>query len=50
MLVLMAKCIEELKEKVTRWKECMVAKGLSMNTGKTKVMVSGKNKSHKGYW
>ena len=37
-LVLMAESIEELKEKVMRWKECMEAKGLKMNTGiKTKV-------------
>ena len=42
-LVLMAESIEELKGKVLRWKECMEAKGLKMNIGKTKVMVSGKN-------
>ena len=42
-LVLMAESIVELKEKVLRWKECMEAKGLKVNTGKTKVMVSGKN-------
>ena len=42
-LVLMAESIEELKWKVLRWKECMEAKGLKMNIGKTKVMVSGKN-------
>ena len=42
-LVLMAESIEELKGKVLRWKECMEAKGLKMNVGKTKVMVSGKN-------
>ena len=29
-----------------RWKECTEAKGLKMNTGKTKVMVSGKNSGH----
>ena len=45
-LVSMAECIEELKEKVTRWREYMEAKGLRMNTGKTNVMVSGKNKGH----
>ena len=45
-LVLMAESTEELKEKVVRWKECIEAKGLKMNTGKTKVMVSGKNSSH----
>ena len=38
-LVLMAESIEELKWKVLRWKECMEAKGLKMNIGKTKVMV-----------
>ena len=42
-LVLMAESIEELKGKVLRWKECMEAKGLKMNIGKTKVMVSGTN-------
>mgnify|MGYP007071599789 CR=1 FL=1 len=45
-LVLMAESSEELKEKVMRWKECMEAKGLKMNTGKTKVMVSGKNSGY----
>ena len=45
-LVLMAESIEELKEKVIRWKECMEAKGLRMNTDKTKVMVSGKSKGY----
>ena len=29
-----------------RWKECMEAKGMRINTGKTKVMVSGKKKSN----
>ena len=42
-LVLMAESIEELKWKVLWWKECMQAKGLKMNIGKTKVMVSGTN-------
>ena len=45
-LVLMIESIEELKEKVIRWKECMEAKGLRMNTDKTKVIVSGKDKGH----
>ena len=41
-LVLMADSIEELEE-VLRWKECMEVKGLKVNIGKTKVMVSGNN-------
>ena len=39
----MAESIEELKEKVLQWKECMEVKQLKMNIGKTKVMVSGMN-------
>ena len=39
----MAESIEELKGKVLWWKECMEVIWLKMNTGKTKVMVSGKN-------
>ena len=39
----MAESINELKGKVLQWKECMEVKGLNMNIGKTKVMVSGKN-------
>ena len=39
----MADSTEELKGKVVWWKECMEAKGLKLNIGKTKVMVSGKN-------
>ena len=42
-LVLMAESVEDLKEKVLRWKECMEVKGLKVNLVKTKVMVSGKN-------
>ena len=42
-LVLMAESVEDLKEKVLRWKDCMEVKGLKVNIGKTKVMVSGKN-------
>ena len=37
--MVMAESIEELKGKVLRWKECMEAKALKMNIGKTKVMV-----------
>lgn len=43
LLVLMAEIIEERKEKVLWWEECMEAKGLKANTGGKKVMVSGKN-------
>ena len=42
-LVLKAESIEERKENVLRWKECMEVKGLKVNIGKTKVMVSGMN-------
>ena len=40
--MLVAESMGELK-KVLRWKECMKAKGLKINIGKTKVMVSRKN-------
>ena len=42
-LVFKAESIEERKENVLRWKECMDVKGLKVNIGQTKVMVSGKN-------
>ena len=38
---LIAKSEEELKEKIGKWKECMEAKGMRVNVGKTKVMISG---------
>ena len=41
-LVLMAESIQELETKYTAWKEGMEKKGLRVNTGKTKVMVSNK--------
>ena len=41
-LVLIAESMDELKEKMKKWKECMEAKGLKVNIEKTKVMVSGK--------
>ena len=42
-LVLMAESIEELKEKLLQWKECMEVKGLKVNIEKTKVMARVKN-------
>jgi hypothetical protein len=42
-LVLVAESMESLKQKVIAWRNCMEAKGLKMNVGKTKVMVSGEN-------
>ena len=41
-LVLMAESIQELETKYTAWKEGMEKKGLRVNIGKTKVMVSNK--------
>ena len=40
-LVLIAERRDGLKEKMNKWKECMEAKGLKVNIGKTKVMASG---------
>ena len=42
-LVLMAKTMEELIEKINRWKDCMERKGMKVNIAKTKVTVSGVN-------
>ena len=39
-LVLMSKSIENLKEKLLKWKEAFESKGLKMNLKKTKIMVS----------
>jgi hypothetical protein len=39
-VVLIATCMEELKDKMLRWKATMEAKGLKVNIGKTKVMMS----------
>jgi hypothetical protein len=39
-LVLIVTRMEELKDKILRWKETMEAKGLKVNIGKTKVMLS----------
>ena len=44
-LVLMAETMDELIEKINRWKDCMERKGMKVNIAKTKVMVSGVNVS-----
>ena len=40
-LVLMAQDLEELKERLRKWKRDMEAKGMRVNLGKTKVMWGG---------
>ena len=40
-LVLIADCVEEVMGKYAVWKEGMEARGLKVNTGKTKVLISG---------
>ena len=40
-LVLMSETIEGLRDKFLQWMETLVSKGLKINHGKTKVMVSG---------
>jgi hypothetical protein len=42
-LVLMADSMEELQLKFDRWKSVIERKGLKVNMGKTKVMVSGES-------
>ncbi|XP_065313728.1 uncharacterized protein LOC135923083 [Gordionus sp. m RMFG-2023] len=42
-LVLMANSERELRDKVSKWKMTMEAKGLKMNASKTKVMNGGEN-------
>ncbi|XP_065321208.1 uncharacterized protein LOC135928678 [Gordionus sp. m RMFG-2023] len=42
-LVLMANSEEELRDKISKWKMTMEAKGLKMNASKTKVMIGGEN-------
>lgn len=53
-LVLMATTREELTSKVEKWSECLSRKGLKVNTNKSKVMISNKDKAtveHKeGRW
>jgi len=39
-LILMAESEESLRVKIVKWKSGLDAKGLKMNTGKTKVMFS----------
>ncbi|XP_065321125.1 uncharacterized protein LOC135928597 [Gordionus sp. m RMFG-2023] len=36
-------CEEELRDKISKWKMTMEAKGLKMNGSKTKVMIDGEN-------
>ena len=40
-LVLISESMENLKEKLLKWKEAFESKGLKVNLKKTKVMVSG---------
>ena len=40
-LVLTSKTMEGLREKFWKWKEAFKSKGLKVNLGKTKVVVSG---------
>jgi len=37
-LILMAESEESLRDKIVKWKSGLEAKGLKMNTGKTKVV------------
>ena len=41
-LLLIAESMDGLKEKMNKWKEYMEEKGLKVNIGKMKVMISGK--------
>jgi len=50
-LVLMAESEESLRDKIVKWKSGLEAEGLKMNTGKTKVMFSMRDKvEEKGKW
>ena len=42
-LALLAEGEEELREKLIKWKDCLKAKGMKVNIGKTKWMISGNN-------
>ena len=42
-LVLIADTMDELLSKLANWKKHLEAKGLRVNMGKTKIMISGKN-------
>jgi len=49
----MAESEESLRDKIVNWKSGLEAKGLKMNTGKTKVMFSCRMKDkveEKGKW
>ena len=53
VLILMAVSEESLRDKIVKWKSGLEAKGLKMNTGKTKVMFSCSMKDkveEKGKW
>jgi len=41
-LVLTSESLEELQEKFQKWKEAFEIKGMKVNLGKTKMMMSGK--------
>jgi len=52
-LILTAKSDESLRDKIVKWKSALEAKGLKMNTGKTKAMFSCSMKDkveEKGKW
>ena len=52
-LILMAESEESLRDKIVKWKSGLEAKGLKMNTGRTKVMFSCSMKDkleEKGKW
>ena len=40
-LVLMKESLDDLKERLQRWRSALEDKGLKVNVGKTKMMVSG---------
>ena len=39
--MLIAESVDELRERMSRWKDCMEVKGLKVNIDKTKIMESG---------
>ncbi len=43
-LVLMAHNVDELRDKIRKWKEAMEKKGMKVNVGKTKVMFGGERR------
>ena len=52
-LILMAESEKSLRDKIVKWKSGLEAKGLKMNTGKTKIMFSCSMKDtveEKGKW